>query len=363
MLTKGDDFPIHQTPEPVAVAGTDRNFYDRYFFNGYSPDGSRFFAAALGVYPHLNIIDAAFCWMEGGVQRSAFASRFLNHERMDTQVGPIRVEILEPLRRIRVVLETSDGIAADLVFDGRHHPIVEPRFIRRVGSRTLMDVTRMTVNGSWSGSVTVDGTAIGVEGWQGTRDRSWGVRPIGAQDAQPMAPAVLPQFYWLWAPINFPRHCLYFHTNDEADGSPWNRSAVLVDLQSGAETRLGQPAAKLSFKPGTRHAAAARLTGRVAGGEVSVELTPGATFFMHGIGYGHPTRSHGSFNGSLSVVDERFDSAGADEGSMLNNHIQALVAARLTLPDGTVEEGRGILEQMIMGPHDPSGFKDLFDLA
>ena len=48
MLTKGDDFPLHQTSEPVAFAGTDRNFYDRYFFNGYSPDGRIFFAAAMG---------------------------------------------------------------------------------------------------------------------------------------------------------------------------------------------------------------------------------------------------------------------------------------------------------------------------
>jgi hypothetical protein len=30
MLTRGDDYPIHQTPEPIAYAGTDRNFYDRY---------------------------------------------------------------------------------------------------------------------------------------------------------------------------------------------------------------------------------------------------------------------------------------------------------------------------------------------
>ena len=35
MLTKGDDFPIHQTPEPIAYTGAVRNFYDRYFFNGY----------------------------------------------------------------------------------------------------------------------------------------------------------------------------------------------------------------------------------------------------------------------------------------------------------------------------------------
>ena len=58
MLTNGDDFPLHQTPEPIAYSGTDRNFYDRYFFNGYASDGSDFFAAAFGIYPHLNVADA-----------------------------------------------------------------------------------------------------------------------------------------------------------------------------------------------------------------------------------------------------------------------------------------------------------------
>ena len=48
MLTRGDDYPVHQTAEPIAqVATGDRNVYDRYFFNGYSRDGELFFAAAL----------------------------------------------------------------------------------------------------------------------------------------------------------------------------------------------------------------------------------------------------------------------------------------------------------------------------
>ncbi|HSY79529.1 MAG TPA: hypothetical protein VK884_07965, partial [Verrucomicrobiae bacterium] len=35
MITQGDDYPIHQTPEPVQqVFTSDRNFYDRFFFNG-----------------------------------------------------------------------------------------------------------------------------------------------------------------------------------------------------------------------------------------------------------------------------------------------------------------------------------------
>ena len=96
MLTAGDEYPIHQTPEPVAFAGSDRNFYDRFFFNGYSADGSTFFAAAMGVYPHLNIIDASVSILRGGKQASVFMSRPLNMERMDTFVGPLSVSVIEP---------------------------------------------------------------------------------------------------------------------------------------------------------------------------------------------------------------------------------------------------------------------------
>jgi len=84
MLSKADDYPVHQLPEPIATSGTDRNFYDRYFFNGYAPDASTFFAAALGVYPHLNVMDAAFSVIDGGVQRNLHGSRILHVERRDT---------------------------------------------------------------------------------------------------------------------------------------------------------------------------------------------------------------------------------------------------------------------------------------
>ena len=77
MLTKADDYPIHQLPEPIATAGTDRNFYDRYFFNGYAADGMTFFAAALGVYPHLNVMDASLTVIVDGVQHNLRGSRLL----------------------------------------------------------------------------------------------------------------------------------------------------------------------------------------------------------------------------------------------------------------------------------------------
>ena len=118
MLSRADDYPIHQTPEPIAVSGTDRNFYDRYFFNGYAPDGSGFFAAAFGIYPHLNVADAHFSVIRDGVQHNLHASKELGMERLDLQVGPIRIEIIEPLKVLRVTVD-GEGLKADLTFTGR----------------------------------------------------------------------------------------------------------------------------------------------------------------------------------------------------------------------------------------------------
>src|SRR5690606_30983866 len=97
MLTKADDYPIHQTAEPIAYSCTDRHFYDRYFFNDYSRCIDGLFAAALAVYPHLNIMDAAFSVVVDGVQHNLHGSRYHNMERMDTHVGPISVDVVEPL--------------------------------------------------------------------------------------------------------------------------------------------------------------------------------------------------------------------------------------------------------------------------
>ena len=59
--------------------------------------------------------------------------------------------------------------------------------------------------GSWSGKIVHNKKEISLDNdsFIGTRDRSWGVRPVGAYDSQPMVPFSMPQFYWLWAPIHF----------------------------------------------------------------------------------------------------------------------------------------------------------------
>jgi hypothetical protein len=59
MLTPLDDYLVHQTPETVdRVVTSDRNFYDRYYFNAHTLDGNAFLVVAMGLYPNIGVIDA-----------------------------------------------------------------------------------------------------------------------------------------------------------------------------------------------------------------------------------------------------------------------------------------------------------------
>lgn len=357
VLTRGDDYPIHQTADPIAYAGSDRNFYDRYFFNGYAPDGSGFFAVAFGVYPHLDVADAHFCVVRGqgdggAVQHCLHASRRLGMERMELACGPIRIEVIAPLRRLRVIVD-GEGIAADLTFTGRAFPIEEPRFTFRVGARTVMDYTRLTQNGHYEGWIAVDGArTVLAPGTMGTRDRSWGVRPVGAPDPQ-FAGRALPQFFWQWTPINLPQRSLFFHVNAHADGTAWNTRAVIAPDGAGPEGFVETHAARMETRlaPGTRWPAGGEL---VIGPERFV-LAPLARFQMRGLGYTSPTWGHGLDHGPLAVERENIDLAAIDPSRPDNLHVQML--CRVTGPGG--EAGLGVFEQLAIGDYAPLGLAGL----
>jgi hypothetical protein len=91
VLNKLDDYPIHQTPEPIAHAATsDRNVYDRTWFNGYSGDGAYYFGIGMAIYPHRGILDCAFSVVErDGRQHCFYGSRRAPLERTDMQVGAV----------------------------------------------------------------------------------------------------------------------------------------------------------------------------------------------------------------------------------------------------------------------------------
>ncbi len=361
VLSRGDDYPLHQTAEPVAYAGTDRNFYDRYFFNGYAPDGSGFFALALGVYPHLDIADAHFSFIRGDTQYCLHASAEMGMERMALRVGPIAIEIVEPLHALRITIDETDGIGGEFTFIGRAFPIEEPRFTHRIGPRAFMDYTRMTQNGHYTGWISLDGNRHDLaEGTAGTRDRSWGVRPIGARDPQPMPGAPMPSFFWQWTPISFPTGSLFFHVNNDMQGRAWNtRAAWAPDGADARDIAEGHGSMRTRLEAGTRWPSGGTLSLAVPGAPEQVTFDPLGRFQMRGLGYTHPEWGHGMHHGPLRVAREDIALDSLDPLAPENLHVQMLV--RVNGTDGT--EGIGVFEQLILGPFAPLGLTGMVDGA
>jgi len=367
MLTKGDDYPLHQTPEPIASVGTHQNFYDRYYFNGYGREGEDFFSVAMGIYPYRNVIDASFSVIQEKTQHSIHASRVLSLERMDTRVGPISVEILEPLHRLRIrIADNEYGLSGDIAFEGRAPGIEEPRFTLRQGNRTTFDYTRMTQNGAYTGWLNVRGRRVGIspDRYRGTRDRSWGIRPIGNHFSDPMAPTGPPQFFWLWAPVNFEDRLAFYATNEFSDGTPWHRSSRIAPLDGSDGPKIVSSDLALSYRSGTRRVERAVLDLHLDNSDgIRLVLEPQFQFYMSGLGYNNPEWGHGVYKGDDVAGYEAFDLDTIDENAFQNLHIQAFVRALMIDEKKREHRGCGVLEQTILGPHEPSGFRDLFDMA
>ena len=165
MLTPFDDYPIHPSADPIAhPASGNPNHYDRYFFNGTHRNGDIYLGGAMGHYPVRGVVDAAFSVVHDDVEHSVFASGRMPLDR-STKVGPLRVEVVEPMRTLRFVVEPNDqDIEADVTFQARTVAIEEPRQ-RRIADDgiEIMDHTRLTQWGTWEGTVKVKGTELKVD--------------------------------------------------------------------------------------------------------------------------------------------------------------------------------------------------------
>jgi len=371
MLNKLDDFPIHQTPEPIAYpASSDRNVYDRTWFNGYAQDGSYYFGIGMAVYPHRGILDCAFSVVQpDGRQHCFYGSRRAPVERTEMEVGPFRIEIVEPMRRTRVVLNHNvSGVACDLTFSARTASIKEARQTLWAGMRRVMDATRFDQFGRWSGTVRHPDGEISVsdQTCMGTKDRSWGVRRVGEPD-RGGAPAAPQGFFFLWAPLIWDDHISHAIFFDGPRGEALVREGIEAPLyksesevpgvEDGRDRRMATARHRVNYVPGTRLAKSAEIDlVELDGGTRTIALEPILKFQMKGLGYGHPEWGQGMWKGELEVGGESFDPRQLDMLAPENIHVQQVVRAS----DGK-RAGVGVLEQICIGPYAPAGFKAFFD--
>jgi hypothetical protein len=366
MLTSFDDYPIHQTSEPIAhTEGGDPSHYDRYFYNGYSKDGAVFFAAAMGLYPNRHVMDASFSIILNNEQINVHSSARAPFDRMQCmEVGPIKVEVVVPMQEHLLTVDSPEhGIRANLTYVATSLPYEEPPFLVRNGNRATMRYTRLTQLGKWSGWIEVDGVRINIDSdsFVGSRDRSWGIRGVGerVQTGAPLHQA--PQFFWLWAPVCFEGFGSVFDVNEFADGQRWHESGAML-MGPDSIRHAHSVSYDYTWEQGTRRATAFDLTYSFANGATSVmHFEPITHFQMFGLGYLHPEWGHGFWKGENEVGGERFSVPVPDPMAMHHLHTQTLSRVTCSNSDGTTHSGIGILETLVLGAHEPSGFTGIAD--
>jgi hypothetical protein len=371
MLNKLDDFPIHQTPEPIAHPATsDRNVYDRTWFNGYAPDGSYYFGIGMAVYPHRGIMDCAFSVVQPDMRQHCFyGSRRAPVERTEMDVGPFRMEVIEPMRRTQIILDDNEsGITCDLTFSARTASIQEARQTLWQGTRRAMDATRFDQFGRWSGVVNHPDGQITVDEsvCYGTKDRSWGVRGIGERETGG-APTTPGGICFIWAPLIWDDHISHAIFFDGQKGEPlvregleaplYKTEADIPGVEDGLVERKLTARHRIEYHAGTRLAKSAEIDlVNLKDGVRRIKLEPKLKFMMKGLGYGHPEWKQGAWKGDLVTGHESFDPRQLDNQAPENIHTQQLVTAT----DGE-RHGVGVLEQIVVGPYEPAGFKGFFD--
>ena len=365
-----DEYPVHQAPLSMQhMISSDRNAYDRCYLNAHDRTGEIFLVTGLGVYPNLGVIDAYATVMRGNRQVTVRTSDALGEDRMNQSVGPYRIEVLDPLKKLRLVCDADDhGIGFDMTWTGSFPVVEEPPHVMRQNGRVILDALRFAQVGTWSGVLRVQGEELVVtdDTWVGTRDRSWGIRPVGEPEA-PGRFAAEPDphfgFSWTYIPLRFDEFALVMIVQEDGDGSRVLSKATRIwpGESRRPPEQLGWPDIEIQYRSGTRHPERAIV--HLARGRTSLDIeieTLGSLSLNCGPGYsGDPEWNHGQWRGRGWTQGTVHDMTDPTIAGMVPFGVVDHVA-RATCEGA---EGWGMFEHGSFGRHAPSGFADWSSVA
>jgi hypothetical protein len=362
-----DEYLAHQTSDTFDyVATSDRNFYDRYYFNLHDSRGDFFMVAGMGQYPNLGVTDAFAAISHGSNQYVVRASRALGHDRLDTNVGPFSIEVIEGLKSLRIRCEENEwDLSFDVRFDGSVPALEEPKTFTRNRSRVMMDVSRYAQVGNYSGTVDVAGEHYEVtpDTWKGARDRSWGVRPVGEREPPGIGMEDVMQgkhgFYHNWIPLQLDRGMFKVMYDADYAGNATVEEAAFMPAfgEPGPLQKYGTPQIQIDYISGTREMKVARtLLPNPDGEDLSIKSIPLRTVYLAaGTGY-LPSQDwgHGFYRGPSVVEGLTFDMSTQPKRSQYAVLNETLCRFELS----TGEVSHGMHENMCIGVYRPHGFDE-----
>lgn len=216
-----DDLPFHQAITPMGSPVTsDTRFNDGYYFAWYRP--GRHVFCGLRFHPNNNVVDGYAGAVADGTQRGSRFSRALDADRASIAVGPLTIDVIEPMISQRLVCEpTEHGIGFDVTLTASAPAFFEAPHVQHRYGRVLNHILRYTQPARASGTVTVDGADEPVEQWFACRDHSWGIRQtmgpaLPVRGSTPVEPD--PRALRLWVPFETEDRAGFFHLHDDAQG-------------------------------------------------------------------------------------------------------------------------------------------------
>ena len=173
---------------------------------------------------------------------------------------------------------------------------------------------RFAQTGYWTGTLEVGGEHFDItpDRWWGTRDRSWGVRPVGEKEPPGIRGAEGQMGgMWNYSPMQFTDYSILYILNETDDGERLIEEAVRIWADPSREPEwLGRPEYEHTLVPGTRMVSSSVLSFPDApGGGFDVEVTPLTHVFIAvGTGYGmEEDWRHGMYQGPLVVQGVEHD--------------------------------------------------------
>jgi len=365
-----DEYLNHQIVDTFASVSTSEHSWTEKIWTAIlRKDGGLAIDFGLGRYHNRGVLDGWCGVSRGREQWTVRASRELRDDPTVTEVGPIRYEILEPLRKVRYVLGRNEiqPIAYDITFTAEMPPFFEDRHRQRErdGFRIGSDVIRYHQIGVPSGWVEIEGrrTEIDPAEWTEYRDHSWGTRldvGLHSPDVRPNADFGGPkfgqdEFVLIWSPFMLTApdgeksaYHIYFQSRlDEVFYSSGYRN-----LPNGRQEKIARVRPELRFDDRTRRLLGGRLHfDMLQGGSRTIEIEvcgPSAVHLGPGLYLGFDGKKHGSWKGGhLEVEGEKFDDT-LDVTTL--KRIRQLRDCPIRVREGDAV-GYGVMETIIHGTH------------
>ncbi len=297
---------------------------ERLWYTGHPVSGALageiIFDIGLGYHPNRNVMDAFAGVAINGIQHNFRVSRRLRPNPLDTSVGPLKIEVLEGLRRHRLSLDPNDsGLSFDIEFLGTMNAHEEEPHFRRRQGRVTEQMARGQQLGAYRGWLEVDGQrhAITPDRWLGQRDHSWGIRAEMRSDETAPPLTFYPPFFYAWTTVQFADRGLHVFFKERAPGEFIYLSGEEV-LPLGAKPDPGRRMVGVSHEvqwaddPHGQTVASAEFEVVLEDGskrQLSIRTRPARYFLKGGLYGGLNGWFHGDDKGKLHSEHERWDLA------------------------------------------------------